>query len=190
MARSFTMVGGGFLGGLALAGLMAFAAQDAPARPDGANPPAVNPNQPAQARPAANIGDILVQQLKGVEGCHGVESANLASGKAAIIAWFENAEAAKRWYYHPMHQRLMFTGNQPGDAEQRKPLEHVEPDIPIMVIACITFSDRPEIPGVPMPISQISIEMYTPLPGGASINGRLTPEAINIEHMRKITPGR
>jgi hypothetical protein len=39
-----------------------------------------------------------------------------------------------------------------------------------------------------MPISQISIEMYTPLPGGAAVNGRLAPEGFNIPHFRNLDP--
>ena len=69
-----------------------------------------------------------------------------------------------------------------------EPLAHVPDDQgPIMVIATITPSDTPEIEGFPVPISQISIELFAPLPGGAHVNGRLAPEAFEVEHMRDLT---
>jgi hypothetical protein len=51
-----------------------------------------------------------------------------------------------------------------------------------MVIASMTPAPAPQIEGLPIPISQISIELFTPLPGGASINGRLSPEGFPVEH--------
>jgi len=68
-----------------------------------------------------------------------------------------------------------------------KPLAHVEEGVPLMVIAAITFSQRPEIQGVPMPISQISIEVFQAAPGGAYINGKLAPEAFKVEHMKNFS---
>lgn len=191
MLRSLMLLCGGFVCGIAAASLIAFAARDTPASPAATPPsPPAAPGSPPGAAQAMGLGQMLVQQIKSVDGCLGVETAALTSGKNVIIAWFENAEAARRWYDHPVHQRLMSGGQagQPGEQPaERKALAHVPPDVPVMVMACITMSERPEIPGVPIPISQISIEMYTPLDGGAAINGRLTPESINIEHMRRIT---
>ena len=144
---------------------------------------------PAIAQPQAqaqagqpDFGQMLVAGLEATEGCAGVETASLGSGKAVIIAWFENKAAAERWYYSETHKRVM--GMVGGDME-RKPMQHVADDIPIMVMAAITPSrGGPGINGSPIPISQISIEMYTPLPGGAMVNGRLTPMSIDIPHMR------
>ena len=56
-----------------------------------------------------------------------------------------------------------------------------------MVIASLTFSDRPQIDGIPIPISQISIEVYQAAPGGAYINGKLAPESFKVEHMKNLT---
>jgi hypothetical protein len=38
-----------------------------------------------------------------------------------------------------------------------------------------------------MPIKQISIELFTPVAGGAAVNGRFSPEAFPVEHLRRIT---
>lgn len=128
------------------------------------------------------MGDMLVGGLKGTEGCVGVDVAQFESGKTAIVGWFENKAAAVRWYESPMHQRLVGSmGDVPVKGE---PLEHVADDVPVMVIASISFNGPPAVPGAMIPFNQISIELYTPLPGGASINGRLTPETVEIPHHR------
>lgn len=161
---------------LPLAGLLALA------------PLATAHAQPEQRRPQGgpDFGKALIEGLKASEGCLGAEAAQFQSGKIAIIAWFKDVESTKKWYYSDAHARFMnMTG---ADPEGRQPLRHVEnPDTPVMVVAAITMGGEKTIPG-PMPISQISIEMYTPLPGGAAINGRLAPEAFNIPHFRAINP--
>ncbi|MFK7884704.1 MAG: hypothetical protein AB8F26_11040 [Phycisphaerales bacterium] len=131
-----------------------------------------------------DFGQMLMNGLKNSEGCLGVENAQYGSGKIGIIAWFEDVEAAKTWYYSETHARFM---NMAGaDPEQREPMKHIkDPNTPVMVMASITMGgDGPKL-GF-MPISQISIEMYTPLPGGASVNGRLAPAAFPIEHFREL----
>jgi hypothetical protein len=134
--------------------------------------------------PAA-MGQMLLQSLRSVEGCLGADSGQFESGKNVIVGWFEDVEAARRWYNHPVHQALM--GRMPGvNAENRKPLEHIAEGVPLMIVASITFSDRPQIRGVPMPISQIGIEIYQAAPGGAYINGKLAPESFRVEHMRNL----
>lgn len=45
-----------------------------------------------------------------------------------------------------------------------------------------------EIPDVPFPISQIAIEIYEALPGGAYIMGRFAPDGVKVAHMRDYTP--
>lgn len=133
---------------------------------------------------AQDMGARLIEGLKKTEGCLGVEAGQFRGGKNTIIAWFENKEAVERWYYSPMHQFMM---NAMGGAEDRKPLEHVtDPKVPVMVMATITLSDTPVVPG-PVPFSQISIELYTPLPGGAMINGRLAPKEFPVKHFRDLT---
>lgn len=149
--------------------------------PAAAEQPADRPQQPGPG----GMGQLLLDSLRSVEGCLGADAGQMASGKNVIIGWFEDAEAARRWYNHPTHRMLM-TGMGGQDGESR-PLAHVEEGVPLMVIASITFSERPEIRGVPMPISQISIEVYQAVPGGAYINGKLAPESFTVEHMKNLT---
>lgn len=172
------LAAGAVIGSLGLASLStspAFAEQD------GQQPPAEQPQQPNPA----GMGQMLINSLKAVEGCLGVDAGQMSSGKNVIIGWFEDAEAARRWYAHPTHRMLMgVAGARAGDDE--KPLAHVEEGVPLMVIAAITFTERPEIQGIPMPISQISIEVYQAAPGGAYINGKLAPESFKVDHMKNL----
>jgi hypothetical protein len=173
------LAAGAVIGSLGLASL---STSPAFAQQDGQQPP-VEQTQPAN--PAAGMGQMLINSLKSVEGCLGVDAGQMSSGKNVIIGWFEDAEAARRWYRHPTHRAMvMMAGGAAGDGE---PLAHVEEGVPLMVIAAITFSDKPEIQGIPMPISQISIEVYRAAPGGAYINGKLAPATFEVEHMRNLT---
>lgn len=173
------LVAGAVIGSLGVASL---STSSAFAQQDGQQPP-VEQTQPAN--PAAGMGQMLINSLKSVEGCLGVDAGEMASGKNVIIGWFEDAEAARRWYRHPTHRAMvMMAGGASGD---EGPLAHVEEGVPLMVIASITFSDKAEIPGIPMPISQISIEVYQAAPGGAYINGKLAPETFKVEHMKNLT---
>lgn len=168
---------------VSLAGLAWLTPSAAGAQRGGVQQPAQPENPPAAGNPM-DFGRMLVQGLKETEGCLGVETAEFASGKIAIIAWFKDVEAAKRWYNHPMHQRMVWMVG--GDPSAREPLQHVEdPKTPVMVIAALTMGGEQTIPG-PMPISQISIEMYTPLPGGAMVNGRLAPKEFPVPHFRSL----
>jgi hypothetical protein len=128
---------------------------------------------------------MLIEGLRNTEGCLGVDSGQFRSGYNTIVAWFENKAAVERWYHSETHTRLL--GMMGGEPEARRPLVHVEnPDTPVMVIAAIAFDGPPVAPGSPIPFSKISIEMYTPLPGGAAVNGRFTPEAFPIPHFRRL----
>lgn len=131
-----------------------------------------------------DMGRQLVEGLRSTEGCLGVQTGDTDAGHSMIMAWFENKAAATRWYDSPVHRGMMqMMGSGDGGQDTGEPMEHVADDVPIFVMAAITFSDRPEIPGVPIPIKQISIEMYTPLPGGAFINGRVAPDSLKVPHM-------
>lgn len=150
------------------------------------SPDAVAQQQASPAAdPTANMGQQLMDGLNSTPGCLGVQTGDTHAGHSFIMAWFENAEAARAWYLHPTHQAMV---NMAGGVQKHAPLEHVtDENAPVMVIASITFAEKPEIPNIPIPISQIAIEMYTPLPGGAMVNGRLAPEGINVPHMKDYT---
>lgn len=143
----------------------------------------------------------LVAALKTSPGCLGVELGGFQSGKFAIFAWFQDKESLLTWYRSDVHQGAMASlragaaaarkaaGGAPeskdAPAEKHPPLEFVPDDVgTILCIATITPSEQPQVPGFPAPIGQISIELYKPVPGGASFGGTFTPLAVPLEHHR------
>jgi hypothetical protein len=143
---------------------------------------------PPASKPEAGKGfPDLAAGLKATPGCLGVESARTASGKQVIFAWFENKKAVLKWYHSDMHQQVMkqfFAGR-----DYKKPLKDVPDDSgPIMAIASITFTDKPRFKETPLPIKQISIELYQPVGGGIFLGGRFAPEGLKVPKMRDYTP--
>jgi len=125
----------------------------------------------------------LPDAIKSTPGCLGVETAMTESGKMVIFAWFENKKAALAWYYSDTHQVLMKMGSGGAPPRPRGPMADVPDDgRPIMAIASIVLA-RPQ-DGIPQsglpPVSQIAIELYTPLPGGLAAGGRFAPAGVNV----------
>lgn len=119
----------------------------------------------------------LIPALKKSPGCLGVELARTQGGKNLIFAWFKDKKAALAWYHSDFPQAIV--GGFIGKGSDRKPLADVADDVgPIMAIASITFSDKPKLKGVKLPISQIAIELYAPLKGGLSLGGTFAPAAL------------
>jgi hypothetical protein len=68
-----------------------------------------------------------------------------------------------------------------GGASGRAPLADVtDPDIPILAIASLTMNDKAHVKGVALPVSQIAIELYAPVPGGLAAGGRFAPDAVRV----------
>lgn len=140
----------------------------------------------AQQRGPQDLGfPDVVAGLKATPGCLGVEVARTPGGKNVVFAWFENKEAALKWYYSDMHQEAM---NKFFPGERRKPLAFVEGDGPILTIASVTIAEKPGVGG--HPISQIAIELYRPLPGGIAVGGRFAPDAMKVPHMQIVQMGK
>ncbi len=59
---------------------------------------------------------------------------------------------------------------------------------PIMVIASITFSDKEHFEATHLPISQIAIELYTPVSGGLFLGSKFAPDAVKVKNMKDYTP--
>ena len=136
------------------------------------------PAKPAQG-PLAGLPD-LVGALKATPGCLGVEVARTGSGKQVIFAWFENKKAVLAWYYSDTHRmaQKMFA---PGSPE-RTPLAGIaDDDQPVLAIASLTPSTAPPSAAMPMPVSQIAIELYRPLPGGLAAGGRFAPSTLKVQ---------
>jgi hypothetical protein len=132
----------------------------------------------AQA-PAQKLPD-LVGALRATPGVLGVDAGQMASRKQVIFAWFENKQAVLNWFYSDAHQTLMRMYT-PGASSGRKPLADI-PDTsgPILAIASLTMADKAQVAGVQMPISQIAIELYAPLPGGLAVGGRFAPATVKV----------
>jgi hypothetical protein len=139
----------------------------------------------AQVAQSPASGPDLVNALKAVPGCLGVETARTATGKQVIFAWFENKKALLDWYYSPVHQQLMaqfFPG-----ATLRTPMpDVVDNGQPILAIASLTMVEKPVTSITTLPISQIAIELYQPLPGGIALGGRFSPTALRVPGLTDI----
>jgi hypothetical protein len=132
------------------------------------------------AQAPAQGGPDLVAGLKATPGCLGVELAQTVSGKQVIFAWFENKQAALNWFYSDTHQAVMSRVT-PSASSGRKPLADIADNGgPILAIASLTYADKPQVAGVQLPVSQIAIELYAPLPGGIAVGGRFAPSAVKV----------
>ena len=124
--------------------------------------------------------------LKATPGCLGVETGQTSSGKRVIFAWFENKKAAMNWYYSEGHQKLIkafASGGNPG----RTPMADVPDDgSPILAIASLTLSQKAQVSGVQLPVSQIAIELYAPLPGGLAAGGRFAPNSVKVKNLVEV----
>jgi hypothetical protein len=135
--------------------------------------------------PPAGLPD-LIGMLKATPGVLGVDAARTMSGKQVIFAWFENKKAALNWYYSEGHQKLITTFASGGNAG-RPPLADVPDDgNPILAIASLTLVDKPQVPGVQLPVSQIAIELYAPLPGGLAAGGRFAPSSVKVKGLMEV----
>lgn len=129
----------------------------------------------------------LVGGLKATPGVLGVQTATTSSGKQVIFAWFENKAAALRWYYSDTHRGAQnwFFPNRPPHI----PLAQVPDDTePIMAIASLTLAESAQFAQTSLPISQIAIELYAPLPGGVFLGSRFAPAGVRVPAMLDYTP--
>jgi len=141
--------------------------------------------QAPQQGPPAGLPD-LIGMLKATPGVLGVDAAQTMSGKQVIFAWFENKKAALNWYYSEGHQNLIKTLASGGN-QGRTPMADVPDDgNPILAIASITLSKQPQVSGVQLPVSQIAIELYSPLPGGLAAGGRFAPSTVKVKGLVEV----
>ncbi len=135
-------------------------------------------------QPPAGFPD-LVGALRSTPGCLGVETAHTSTGKQVIFAWFENKQAVLNWYYSPLHRGLaeQFFPS----AEARTPMPDV-PDNgePVLAIASLTLADKPQSDLTSLPVSQIAIELYRPLPGGLALGGRFAPAEVKVKGLMDV----
>jgi len=129
----------------------------------------------------------LVSGLKQTPGCLDVKTGALDNGKQlTVFAWFKNKAAVQAWYASPMHRDAMkkFFPNTPA---RSKTLTGFDDDkSPLLVVATVTPSSKPMIKGSPLAVSQIAIEIYTPVPGGVAFGGSLGPKNLPVPGMVRI----
>lgn len=125
--------------------------------------------------------------LKASPGCIDVKATALNGGKMmTIFAWFKNKAAVDAWYNSPMHREAMrkFFPNLPGKPRALSGLK--DENIPLLVVATVTPSDKPMMEGSPLAISQIAIEIYSPVPGGITYGGGFGPKELNVPGMVRL----
>ncbi|MBX3118437.1 MAG: antibiotic biosynthesis monooxygenase [Fimbriimonadaceae bacterium] len=123
----------------------------------------------------------LVSGLKATPGCMQVKTSSFNDGKQfAIYAWFKNKAAVDAWYNSPMHREAMkkFFPNMPGKAHSLTGFK--DEKSPLLVVATVTPSDKPTVEGSPLAVSQIAIEIYTPVPGGVAVGGSFGPKEMEV----------
>ena len=59
--------------------------------------------------------------------------------------------------------------------------------LPILAIASITPTQGAGV-SENLPVAQITIELYAPLPGGLAVGGTFAPESLEVPHMMKAGP--
>lgn len=125
----------------------------------------------------------LVGALQATPGCLGVDTARTTSGKQVIFAWFEDKKAALRWYHSEPHTNVMRLTGIPASAE---PMSGVPDDgQPILVIASVTLAPPASDGASASPaMTQVAVELYSPLPGGIAVGGRFAPAAVKVPGLR------
>ncbi len=141
------------------------------------------------ARQQQSVGDFpdLVGGLKATPGCIDVKTSAFNNGKTlTIFAWFENKAAVNAWYKSPMHQGAMkkFFPTMPGAHEALA--GYKDEKSPLLVVASVTPSDKPAVQGSQLAISQIAIEIYTPVPGGVTFGGGFGPDSLKVPGLRRM----
>ena len=127
---------------------------------------------------------LLVEAAQASPGCLGVKLGQTEDGTNVIFAWFENKQALVAWYKSDFHQWAMKTAF-PNQDFNREPL----PDVPensgqILALVTLKQADAP-LPGSPVPIATIGIELYAPLPDGVAVGGRFAPQSVKHPGMRE-----
>jgi hypothetical protein len=174
---------------LALAGLAGLSL----AQPEAQPPAAPSGQQPAGAKQTMNsMGQKILDGLRATPGCLGADAAQTQSGRNVIFAWFENKAAAMAWYNSPTHSFMRMAMTVDGGGDGREPMASVPDNVPIMTIASLKMikdgDGQQPLPGMRMPVSEIAIELYTPLPGGLRYAGGFSPEGLKVEGRMDLGP--
>lgn len=140
-------------------------------------PPAnLNVLVPAEGNRAARLVPLApdwaaatVRPLRASPGCMGVELSQTQNGKRAVFATFKDRDAVIAWYRNAAHQDLVAKVSFYRDHVHTPAAGVAEDAGPILVIATMT----PVAPGdgVPAGTVLLSVELFSPLPGGVRFGG-------------------
>lgn len=143
---------------------------------------------PQDKTPTVNDFPDLVGGLRATPGCIDVKASTLNDGKQlAVFAWFENKAAVQAWYSSPMHADAMKKFF-PGRSTRPMSLSGFkDKKAPLLVVATVTPSNEPSVKGTPLAISQIAIEIYTPVQGGLVLGGSgFGPNNLKVPGLRRM----
>lgn len=131
------------------------------------------------------FGKLHVEAVQASPGWLGVKVGRTENDTNVIFAWFESKQALVAWYKSDFHQWAMKTAF-PNQTFDREPLPDVpENSGPILALVTLKLADAP-VPGSPIPIETIGIELYTPLPDGIAVGGRFAPQSVRVPGLRQI----
>lgn len=137
--------------------------------------------------PHQSVGDFpdLGRGLLATPGCLGVSSAKV-DGKLCIFAWFKNKAAVNAWYHSDMHVGAMKRFFPDFIVRSEALPMFKDSKAPILMIASVTPSEKAQLPGSKLSVSQISIEAYTPVPGGLAYGKTFAPEKLDVPGLVRI----
>lgn len=146
------------------------------------------PSTPQGVQSVSEFPD-LVSGLRATPGIIDVKVAVIDGKKQTIFAWFKNKAAVDAWYNSPMHRNAMakFFPNMRG--APHAVMGFADDKVPILVVASVTPSDHPHINGSRLAVSQIAIEMYTPVAGGIVFGSGFGPDNLDVPGLRRVTVG-
>lgn len=131
----------------------------------------------------------LVSGLRATPGCIDVKVGNIHAGKTQVIyAWFKNKKSVNSWYHSDMHRGAMKKFFPAMQAQDEVLAGWKDDQSPVLIVASVTPSDKPHFKDSNLAISQIAIEMYTPLPGGIQFGGGFAPKDLDVKGMSRINP--
>ncbi|HLO97631.1 MAG TPA: antibiotic biosynthesis monooxygenase [Fimbriimonas sp.] len=137
---------------------------------------------PTQQKYTAQDFPNLVKGLKETPGCLDVKVGGIGPGgkTQTIFAWFKDKQSVQAWYTSPMHVAAMkqfFPSMPPSKSIMPK---YKDTDGPFLVVASVTPGDKPILADSPLHVSQIAIEMYSPVGGGIAMGGAFGPKALGV----------
>ena len=117
--------------------------------------------------------------IKSAPGCLGIETGQAQSQKLVIFAWFKDRASARAWYAGGAP--AMIRGMAKLPQSNAVPLKTVKDGVPVLI--ALSFGAPPETKkptSGDAPFGSVSIEFYTPAPGGFALVNRFAPDSVRV----------